>query len=163
MTQKLDFNPNAAATLDSGVFGLPFSEEEASLVFVPVPWEATTSYGGGTSQGPAAIFEASKQVDLFDLDVLKPYSAGLFYAPESAEIQAWNVRARLHAKKIIEAAGVIDGNEELQAALDSVNELSEKVNEVVRRETNRLLAHGKIVGVIGGDHSVPFGALQAIA
>ena len=57
------FDPNAAASKDSGIFGLPFSVHEASLVLIPVPWEVTTSYGGGTSQGPQAIFAASKQVD----------------------------------------------------------------------------------------------------
>ena len=51
----LDFDPNSAADEDSGVFGLPHTEKNAALVLVAVPWEATTSYGGGTSEGPAAI------------------------------------------------------------------------------------------------------------
>ena len=46
------FDPNAAAGETSGVFGLPYGEEESALVIVPVPWEATTSYGGGAAQGP---------------------------------------------------------------------------------------------------------------
>jgi agmatinase len=33
---------------------------------LPVPLEATVSYGGGTRRGPAAIIEASRQVELFD-------------------------------------------------------------------------------------------------
>ena len=65
----MPFDPNAAAATDSGIFGLPYTENESALVYVPVPWEATTSYGGGTAFGPSAILEASKQVDLFDLDV----------------------------------------------------------------------------------------------
>ena len=32
-----------------------------------------------------------------------------------------------------------------------------------RRETARLLDAGKIVGIVGGDHSVPYGALKAVA
>ena len=76
-----DFNPNAASAADSGIFGLPHSFDEAALVYLPVPWEATTSYGGGTADGPAAILEASRQVDLFDGDVLKPYEAGLHLLP----------------------------------------------------------------------------------
>ena len=74
----MSFDPNAAASGDSGIFGLPFEEAESRLVYLPVPWEVTTSYGGGTSGGPEAILEASKQVDLFDLDIFKPYEAGLF-------------------------------------------------------------------------------------
>ena len=33
----------------------------------------------------------------------------------------------------------------------------------MKRETSRLLDAGKIVGIVGGDHSVPFGALEAVA
>ncbi|MCM2324499.1 MAG: agmatinase family protein [Oligoflexia bacterium] len=159
----MSFDPNAASTADSGVFGLPFAEADSSLVYLPVPWEATTSYGGGTSGGPKAILEASRQVDLYDADVLKPYEAGLFMREESAEIRAWNEEGRALASKIIEAAGVVAGNPELERALARVNALGGQVNELVRSQTRELLQAGKIVGVVGGDHSVPFGALQAVA
>src|SRR4051812_16816313 len=96
---NMSFNPNAAATADSGVFGLPYTASESALVFLPVPWEATTSYGGGTSNGPSAILEASKQVDLFDLDVLKPYEPGLFMLPESKEVRSWSETAKADAQK----------------------------------------------------------------
>jgi agmatinase len=156
------FDPNAAAVEDSGIFGLPFDEKQATLVYLPVPWEATTSYGGGTSNGPQAILEASKQVDLFDLEVLKPYEAGLFMLEESAEIRALGERAKAQAARVIEVGGVIEGNPELKAALDSVNEAGIRLNDYVYAETRRLLGQGKHVALVGGDHSVPFGAFQAI-
>ena len=157
------FDPNAAATADSGIFGLPFNEKEAHLVYVPVPWEATTSYGGGTSDGPAAILEASRQVDLFDFDVLRPYEAGLFMRKERREFRKWNTEAKRLASKIIDVGGQIDGNKTLKSALAKVNELSRKVNELVRAETESVLAAGKIPAIVGGDHSVPLGAFQAVA
>jgi agmatinase len=40
--------------------------EAARAVVVPFGLEASVSYGAGTSKGPAAILEASKQVELFD-------------------------------------------------------------------------------------------------
>ncbi|MBE7636649.1 agmatinase [Sneathiella sp. P13V-1] len=43
---------------------MPF--EEAKVVIVPFGLEASVSYGGGTSKGPAALIEASHQVELFD-------------------------------------------------------------------------------------------------
>ena len=156
------FDPNGAAPADSGVFGLPFTLEEAALVLLPVPWEATTSYGGGTSNGPQAILEASKQVDLFDLEVLRPYEAGIHMLEESADVRTRNERAKAQAAQIIEAAGVIDGDEVLQAALDAVNVAGAQLNEYVYGETRRLLGLGKLVGLIGGDHSTPFGAFKAI-
>jgi agmatinase len=157
------FDPNAASTKDSGIFGLPFTEDESALVFLPVPWEATTSYGGGTSNGPKAILHASRQVDLYDLDVLKPYEAGLHMLPESAEIRALNERARAAARKVIAVGGQVAGNRELEQSVALVNELGTKLNEIVYRETRRLLSKGKLVGLVGGDHSVPLGALEAIA
>ena len=59
------FDPNGPAMEHSNIFGLPFSSEESEIVLIPVPWEATVSYGGGTAKGPAHILEASAQVDLF--------------------------------------------------------------------------------------------------
>jgi agmatinase len=157
------FDPNAAAQADSGIFGLPHSESEASLVYLPVPWEATTSYGGGTSQGPRAIYESSKQVDLFDADVLRPYEAGLFMLPEDAAIRGLNDEAKLEAQKIIELGGDLEGQPHLQKSLDQVNQAGEKLNQFVYQQTRRLVKAGKLVGVLGGDHSVPFGALHAMA
>src|SRR5690242_18199078 len=52
-TMPAAFDPSAAAPQDSGIFGLPHTPEEAHVVLIPVPFEATTSYGGGTSDGPS--------------------------------------------------------------------------------------------------------------
>lgn len=159
----MTFNPNSAASADSGVFGLPFSEKDSSLILVPVPWEATTSYGGGTSEGPKAILEASKQVDLFDLDILRPYEAGIFMREESAEIRKLNEQAKAAAQKIIECGGEIGSDSSLTQTLAQVNEQSGMLNRFVYEQTRDLLKAGKIPGIVGGDHSVPFGAFQAIA
>lgn len=40
--------------------------ETSRVVILPVPLEATVSYGKGTANGPAAIIAASQQVELFD-------------------------------------------------------------------------------------------------
>ncbi len=90
----MTFDPNAAAAPDSGIFGLPFTPEDSKIVLVPVPFEATTSYGGGTSNGPRAILEASKQVDLFDLETGKPYEAGIAMLDEPQDVRAWNDEAK---------------------------------------------------------------------
>lgn len=157
------FDPNAASTEDSGIFGLPFQEKESKLVFLPVPWEATTSYGGGTSKGPDAIFEASHQVDLFDLDVERPYEAGMFLLPASKNIKKWNQEAKREAQKVIKAGGRVEKRPALQKALAKVNTLSEKVNEEVKKQSQRILSQGKILALVGGDHSTPFGAIDAMA
>ena len=45
---------------------LPVKEAEA--VILPIPYEATTTYGAGTRNGPEAILAASRQVELWDED-----------------------------------------------------------------------------------------------
>jgi agmatinase len=153
------FDPNAAASPDSGIFGLPFTPEEAKVVLVPVPFEATTSYGGGTANGPEMILEASKQVDLFDLDTGKPYEPGISMLPMPGDVREWNDAAKAIAAPIIESGG-LEANPD---ALKKVNEISAQMNAWVYETTKHWLAQGKIVGVVGGDHSVPFGAIKAYA
>jgi len=159
----MSFDPNAPAKPGTGIFGLPHTEEEALVVLVPVPWEATTSYGGGAGEGPRAILHASAQVDLFDLDVDRPYEHGIFMRPLPANVAEWNEEGKVAAAKIIEAGGDVGDDGELQSALALVNGLSEKLNAHVEAEVTDLLAKKKIVGIIGGDHSVPWGALRALA
>jgi len=156
------FDPNAPAQPGSGIFGLPHGEADARVVLLPVPWEATTSYGGGAAEGPAAILSASMQVDLYDLDVERPYGPGIHMVAEDREIRAWNEEAKAEAARVIEAGGAGE-DPALARALARVNALSESVNARVEREVGRLLDAKKIVGVVGGDHSVPFGALVALA
>jgi agmatinase len=135
----MTFDPNAAASPDSGLFGLNDTPESARVILVPVPFEATTSYGGGTSQGPAAILKASRQVDLFDLETGKPYEAGICMLPEPSFPRP--------ARRDPQA----------------VDPVSRQVNAWVHDTCAHWLSRGKIVGAVGGDHSISFGAIAAHA
>jgi agmatinase len=42
------------------------SYDKSKVVVLPVPYEATVSYGGGTSKGPEAILNASHYVEFYD-------------------------------------------------------------------------------------------------
>jgi agmatinase len=127
-----------------------------------VPWEATVSYGSGTAEGPAAILRASHQVDLLDRDTGKPYEAGIAMLPISETVRAWSDEARSLAATIIEKGGAGD---DLQLGMDRdrVNDLGRLLNGWVANETRAWLECDKIVGIVGGDHSVPLGAISAIA
>jgi agmatinase len=141
------FDPDAAAPAKSGIYGLPFTPAQARVVIIPVPYEATTSYGGGTSRGPAAVFAASKQVDLYDHETGDPYAHGIAMLDIPRKIVAWNAKAKKLGRKKV----------------DKVNQLCDSVNQFVYDRTRRLLDHGKMPVVLGGDHSVPFGAIRAYA
>ena len=103
--------------------------------------------------------EASRQVDLFDIELGNFYEAGIAMAPESKAVGTWNKTAKKLAQQVIEAGG--PNSQKLRALAAQVNNFSEKINQYVYSETKNYLADGKIVGLVGGDHSTPFGAIQA--
>ena len=56
--------------------------ERARAVILPVPYEATTSYGGGTRGGPGAIIESSRFIELYDQELdREPYEVGICTLP----------------------------------------------------------------------------------
>lgn len=54
--------------------------DQARFHILPVPFERTVSYGGGTGQGPAAIIEASQQLEVWD-GKSNPSSLGIYTHP----------------------------------------------------------------------------------
>jgi len=155
------FDPDAAASSGSGIYGLPFTPEESHVVIIPVPFEATTSYGGGTSRGPAAVLEASRQVDLYDRETGKPYERGIAMLPVSRKLARWNAEARVMAEPVIAKGGVVDRRTGRLA--DRVSAIGDRVNSWVYDKAAALLDEGRMAVTLGGDHSVPFGAIRAYA
>ena len=57
--------------------------DDARVVILPVPYEATVSYMGGTRWGPRALLHASRFVELYDHELdTEPYRVGLHTLPE---------------------------------------------------------------------------------
>jgi agmatinase len=161
----MSFDPDAAAAPDSGIFGLPHAEADAAVVLLPVPFDATTSYRDGTLAGPAAILEASRQVDLWDLQFGRAFERGIHMREIPEEIVALSHSARLAAEPILAHGGPRGGDfsDDDQARIAQVDEAGERVRSGLRAMTSDLYDAGKIVGVVGGDHSVPLGAIEAAA
>lgn len=154
------FDPNGSG-IKGNLFGLPFTPETASLVIVPVPWEVTVSYNAGTSRGPQAILDASQQVDLFLKDIPDAWQLGASMLPvprslidESARLRELTTRyvARLESHEVVED----------DPLLKKINEACETLNIYVRSTVTRLMRDGKMVGLLGGDHSTPLGFLRAL-
>lgn len=65
-----------------GLDGTPATPEGAATWILPVPYEATTSWGSGTRLGPRAIIEASRYVELFDHELGRdPSTKGVYTFP----------------------------------------------------------------------------------
>ncbi|MGH7163010.1 MAG: agmatinase [Planctomycetota bacterium] len=107
----------------------PVEPGRARLVLLPVPYERTATYRRGTAAGPAAILDASRQVELYDEEVeFDLAGAGVATLPP------------------LTSDGMPDT-------------LADLVEPVVRRH----LDGGRIVGCLGGEHSVSLGAIRAAA
>jgi agmatinase len=77
----------------------------AEVVILPVPYESTTSFGGGTGRGPSAILEASRYIELYDQELdAEPYEAGIATLPALS----------------LTRAGAADALAELRSAYDAV-------------------------------------------
>ena len=157
------FDPDAAALDGAGVFGVPDDPERARVHILPVPFDATTSYRKGASDGPEAILAASRQVELYDPLFGRPWQHGLHWIETDARVYAWNDEAGEAADPIIAAGGAIAGEPKLEKKLARVNAIGEQLNSYVESEVARLLDAGRFPVVVGGDHSVPFGAIAACA
>ncbi len=161
-----DFDPNSVGLTSNNIFGLPFTESEAALVLLPVPWEVTVSYRTGTARGPENIFNAAMQVDLFDPDVVDGWKKGFYMLPIDSDIKTKSDYLRQCAELIISCmvdGGDVSENEQLSEKLKEINEGGKVLHDWVYNEITTRLKNGKKVGVVGGDHSTPLGCIKALA
>jgi len=166
MADLSTFDPNSAGNPNNNIFGLPFTEEEAALILVPIPWEVTVSYTAGTARAPEHIFKASLQVDLIDTDIKDGWKRGFFMREVDKKVLMKSDYLRKEAELFISyiAGGdVVLESKFMGKILKEVNEGSQFLNSWVYEQTKELLDAGKLVGVIGGDHSTPLGFMKAIA
>lgn len=153
--KKLEkFDPNSAATSD-GIFGLPFSEKDSKVVILSVPFEATTSYLGGTSKAPARILEASHQVDLLHPTYGNAWEKGIHLLPLKNSAKILNLSKQ--TQKLVKKSRGTQREKEKDKLLRSVNQAGSQLNDFVSKFSAAALKAGKIPVVLGGDHSVPFG------
>ena len=141
------FNPNDIGNINNNIFGLPFNEANASIVFIPVPWDVTVSYGAGTANAPEAIFDASFQVDLFDPFKENAWETAYAMCAIPSDIKEKNERLKYHSRDIIThlANGDSPGNSaEIQNSLDIVNTGCEELNSWVKNKSKEYLDKKKL-------------------
>lgn len=157
-----NFDPNAVTPDDSGIYGLPFTPDEAQVVLIPAPWGVTVSYGGGTQNGPRSIFAASPQIDYFhpsfDADTWK---VGISMLPlkDWGDVYAQGSELRKEAAEHIRQ--LTQGKADAIPA--SINKACEALHARIEKTALGLLEKNKLVGLIGGDHSTPLGLMKALS
>ncbi len=164
--EKIDsFDPNGPALLDAGLFGLPFDVQDAEVVVMPVPWDVTVSFRDGTNQAPEAIVYASKQVDHYYAGHKDAWKMGIAMSEHPMEWADLNRHYRKRAEQVIELweNGATESDPEVQSLLKGINEQCAELMEYVYQRSKHFLEAGKLVAVLGGDHSTPLGLIRALA
>jgi agmatinase len=156
------FDPNGVG-IKGNLFGLPFSPDDAELIVIPVPWEVTVSYHAGTAHGPRAILEASSQLDLFVRDIPDAWNLGVAMQPIRENLLEENSRLRVLSAQYIKTLESGEHKQSDDPVLVKINEGCENLNIYVKSTTQNLLKEGKLVGLLGGDHSTPLGFIRALS
>lgn len=160
-----NFDPNGVGIANGNIFGFPVTEEEAQIVITPIPWDATASYGKGTSNGPQAILEASTQLDFYHPRLDKAWVTKVYMSPVSEEWKAINddlCDKAIEYIKFLEDGGVLENNRAFQTLVSTINETQNGLKDNLKERVTALLAQGKIPAVLGGEHSVPLGLIEAL-
>jgi agmatinase len=112
------------------LFGLESQDyESARIVVLPIPYEATLSYKSGAKDGPHAIIEASRNMELYNEELGKDASRMGIYTLD-----------------------------ELAPDYSSPENMVKRIE----REVSLILEDKKLPFLIGGEHTVSVGAINAI-
>src|SRR5580658_8441956 len=166
MTDLSLFDANGPGNPKNNIFGLPFKEDESRLIILPIPWEVTVSYGEGTARAPEHVFHASTQVDLFDEETRDAWRQGIYMRQPEKKVLLKSDYLRKEAELYINYTSkgeLIEKNSFMCKSLKEINEGSAMLNQWVYEQTRSLLNAGKLVALLGGDHSTPLGYFKAIA
>jgi len=116
------------------IFDTECTLDTASIVIVPVGYDGTASYGKGTRIGPEIVMRAIPQLDYVD--------------PRFPEPKRFNV--------------YVDRPVEYDAQAEA-NAIGHEIREKTAKRANEILERGQIPVILGGEHSVPQGQIEACA
>ncbi|GAB5526108.1 MAG: agmatinase family protein [Roseivirga sp.] len=159
------FDPNGVGVKGT-LFGLPYDVASADIIVIPVPWDVTVSYGGGTAEGPAAILEASAQIDYAQTDIADAWQMKIAMVEIPEVWYAKGKALRKGAEKYI--AWMEAGSDPaealgMQSLCDDINANCVQLMDYVEQESAYWRSQGKLTILLGGDHSTPLGHIRAMA
>lgn len=166
MTDLSRFNPNKVSNPNNNIFGLPFTEEDAKLIIIPVPWEVTVSHLAGTARAADHVYRSSLFVDIFDVDGDAGWKKGFYMQEIDKKLLFKNDYLRKEAELYIDyisQGASIEENKFMYKSLKEINEGSAFMNKCVYENSKTLLEKDKLVAVLGGDHSTSLGLMKALS
>ncbi|MEM9417239.1 MAG: arginase family protein [Bacteroidota bacterium] len=147
----------------SNLFGVACPLEEASIVIIPVPWEVTVSSRSGTALGPESILKASQELRMIRHEYAGAQAMGVTMLPIPHDWKMLSDTLRHHTIGYIQAHEAGLGKSGFKKSIiKKVDHYAHELKEEVKAKARKQLQAGKMVGVLGGDHSVALGLFEAL-
>ena len=141
------------------IFDNELARDDAQVWLLPVPFDATTSYRPGTAHGPEAILAASGQLELID-PVFGDAAQRIWMEPQPDDLLELSKRCRALAEPIVAQGASASGD---AAAIAEINAAGETIRERTRAHMLASMDAGKLPGLVGGEHSISLGGIEACA
>ncbi|MEM7621737.1 MAG: agmatinase family protein [Planctomycetota bacterium] len=158
-------DPGAPISSDTDrLFGLPTPRDEASVIVIPVPFDATCSYRTGAASAPRAVLRASAQLDLLDRRFGPIYTRGIFMDPIPEDIELLNTSTRRLVDRVVadlDQHGTT--HQEHRDAIATADTACELVRQHVTDRVRCVLDADQTPLLLGGEHGVSLGAITACA
>ena len=138
---------------------------DAPIVLVSAPWAVTSAAGQGAVYTPDAIIDASTHLSLYDVVSNTSIDGKVATAEVDYDLQESSLQLGGDAAKVvahIEDGGALTGDYFARKVV-RINLGFRDMHRSVGKRVFRFASKGKIVGVVGGDHSVAFGAVRSIS
>lgn len=114
--------------------GETVDSERPKAVILPVPYDGTSTWGKGADRGPEALFDALENMELYDIET----------------------GSEVHREGILVAAP-----QDVLPASGAIGLSPEEMTKRVRESVSGILDTGALPVLVGGEHSVSIGAIQA--
>jgi agmatinase len=128
-------------------------KEAADALILPLPYEKTTSYGAGTSNGPWAILDASLQLELFDEETLVDFAKGprihtlpAFFDTDARSVEGYLAAVQTHVAAL-QGKFVLSLGGEHTVTYGAVKGLAGNPRDVTVVQID---AHGDLIDELGG-------------
>ena len=141
------------------------SPADADLVIVSAPWSVTSDYGHGATYTPDAVIDASTYGNLYDVESGFSAEGRVATAVIDYNIQELSEHLGRDAERSANRSfdGATPVAEHATRKVKHINEGFAEMHDSIYKQTKHWVSQGKRVAVVGGDHSVSFGAVKAVA
>ena len=169
MSMKHNFLKNILGgdgAVDGGFyFGDKSAPSKADVVIVSAPWSVTADFGRGATYTPDAIIDASTGGDCYDAPTGITIAGRVATAEIDYNIQEMSEHLGREAERIAHHASADTSvvGDYVARKVTHINEGFAEMQTAIYKQTKHWASKAKRIAVVGGDHSVAFGAVKALS